>query len=156
MKHILYSIFLLASFQCVNAQENLLKSASEYTQAIVDRDFDKVISMTLPSIVKMGGGAELMIKDLYNERQQMVNTAMDFVSVKIGNPSQMFESNGDKQVLLPITYRMVSNLSELDVNARLLGVSKNDGKSWYFLDIEKYDKESLKSFYPNLSEDIQF
>jgi hypothetical protein len=156
MKQVFYILSLLITFQTVRAQDSLFKGATDYTQAIVDRDFDKVITKTLPNIVEMGGGKELMVQDLHSERQQVVDNGLDYISAKIGEPGKVFESNGDQQLIFPVTYKVVSNLNELNVNAKLLAVSKDKGKSWYFLDIEKYDRESLKSFYSNLSDDIKF
>lgn len=156
MKQIIFALAFLASVQTLSAQNILIDSANEYAAAFAKRDFDKVIDLTLPKIVDMGGGKELMVKDLHDERLQVVKNGMDYISASVGAPGEIFTANGDQQLVIPVTYKIVSNLSELDLEAKLLAVSKDDGKSWYFLDVAKYDKESLKSFYTNLSEEIQF
>jgi len=156
MKQVILVFAMWISVQVLSAQATLLESVKEYSEAFVKRDFENVIAKTLPNIVKMGGGQEIMVKDLHDERLQIVKNGMDYMSVKVGEPGKVFEANGDQQVICPVTYGVVSNLAELDVSAKLLAVSKDAGKTWYFLDVAKYDKESLKSFYSNLSEEIQF
>jgi len=56
MKQVFWILSLLITDQAVRAQVSLIKEATDYVQAIVDRDFEKVIAKILPNIVEMGGG----------------------------------------------------------------------------------------------------
>lgn len=155
MKYFTLLLLFIFSFQ-LSAQSNVVEASKTYTQAFVDREYQKVINMTLPQVVEMGGGNTFMEKDLFDERETMVENGMDYISAEIGQTSPTFNNNGDSQVLVDVTYKIVSNKSELDVFTKLLAISSDEGNSWHFLDIEKYDKESLKSFYPNLSSELEF
>ncbi|MBT8232972.1 MAG: hypothetical protein HKO66_06930 [Saprospiraceae bacterium] len=152
------NLFLIAlgifSFFSTNAQTNIVESGEQYLSAFIDRDFEKVISMTHSHLVELGGGSELMIKDLYAERQSMVDSGMDYVKGSLGTPGEIVDTNKELQAIIPVTFQLVMNKQEVEQTSHLLAISNNGGESWSFLDVNKYDKESLKTFIPSLSDKL--
>lgn len=148
-------LFLLFTLPCFS-QSPLVEQAKEYANALVNREFEKVASLTHPEIVELGGGAEYIKGDLEKERQMLVDSGSEFVSAQIGEVGQYFEENGEIQTIFPISFQLMINKEEFTAENHVLAVSKDKGNKWYFVDLAKYDKESLKTFVKNLNDELPF
>jgi hypothetical protein len=139
-----------------NAQSNLLDNAELFVNAIVERNYEQLLDLTHPDILIKGGGRDLLMSDYHKERQMMVDKGMEYIEAVVFQPNEFLEFNGEIQTLLTVKYKLLINKLEYESTSNLLAVSKNNGGHWVFVDLNKYNKESLKDFIDNLSPDLVF
>ncbi len=125
------------------------KSASRMQEAAKRGDWAKVLELTYPALVERMGGKD---KALAFMKKQSSN--IKFRSVKLGDPTQAVRV-GDKtiQVTLPTTVRMVGPINEAEVDSTLLGVSRDGGKTWTFVDVQNPDQ--VRSVVPDVSPELK-
>lgn len=150
---------LLVSFITfgLNAQsqvENMLRDAKSYNKAYLDKDFKKFVDLTVPSIVELAGGAEIMTDVSKEQYNTMVSIGMKFVSISPNKPGKIMLAGDDLHAILP--QRVVTKFGddEYAKTAYYLASSNDDGETWTFVDLEPYDAESIKIFVPSFTGEL--
>ena len=152
-------IFLLTGLTMmnINAQsqvETMLRDAKTYNKAFLDNDFELYTSMTIPSIIELGGGMELMTKVSKEHFETLVSSGIEFVSFSPEKPEIIMVAGEELHAILPqnvVTKRKDGNYGR---TVYYLACSKDDGKNWTFADLEPYDQESIKTFVPSFTGDL--
>jgi len=136
-------------------QTDVKTSATSYVNAFVEQDFEKMFFLTHPNIVSMGGGKKYVLEDITRERTSLASMNFDFQNGAIGTPGEVFEAEGELQVIIPVNYTVMIESEKYNSDSYLLGASSDDGETWRFVNLDQYDRESLKMFIPNLSDKIE-
>ena len=142
----------------LNAQsqvENMLKDAESYNKAYLDKDFETFTAMTVPSIIELAGGAEVMIKVYKEQYETMVSSGMEFVSISPNKPSKIMLGGKDLHAILPQKVVTKFNDDQYEKIAYYLASSNDEGKSWTFVDLDPYDAESIKLFVPSFTGELE-
>lgn len=135
--------------------ENLLRDAKTYNKAYLDRDFEKFTDLTVPSIVELAGGAEVMAEISKAQYETTISTGMKFVSISPNKPSKIMLGGNDLHAIL--SQEVITKLEDdkFSKTAYYLASSNDDGKTWTFVDLEPYDSESIKVFVPSFSGELE-
>ena len=136
-------------------QTDVKTSATSYVNAFVEQDFEKMFFLTHPNIVSMGGGKKYVLEDIKRERTSLAKMNFDFTEGSVGEPGEIIEAEGELQVIIPINFKVEIENETYNSDSYLLGASSDDGETWRFVNLDQYDRESLKMFIPNLSDDIK-
>ena len=142
----------------LNAQsqvENMLRDANTYNQAYLDKDFETFTKMTVPSIVDLAGGDEVMTKISKEQYKTMVSGGMKFVSIIPEKPSKIMLGGEDLHAIMPQRVVIKLDSEEYVKTSYFLASSNDEGKTWTFVDLEPYDTESIKIFVPSFSGDLE-
>jgi len=151
---------LIMSFMtiCLNAQsqvENMLRDVKSFNEAYLDKDFEKFTALTVPSIVELAGGAEEMVKISREQYETMVSAGMKFVSISPNKPSKIMLGGSDLHAILSQEVITKIGKDEYKRTAYYLASSSDEGKTWTFVDLEPYDSESIKTFVPSFTGDLE-
>ena len=142
----------------VNAQsqvENLLNDVAKYNAAFLDKDFEKVVNMTIPSVVEKAGGTELMTKISIEEGKTIVNSGVYIEKLTPEKPGKIMIAGEDLHAILPQVVTLTVGKTIVKKQAYYLASSSDDGKTWTFLDLEPYDIDSIKDFVPSFTGEIE-
>lgn len=134
----------------------LVEQASTYANAVVTKDFTKVVALTHTDIVKMGGGEEYMVGDLRTQSINLENQGLKYVSAEVGNHPEFLKSEGELQSVIPIKFQLDMNDKKVESWINLFAVSADEGLNWKFVNLEKFDDASLREFVGNISTDFIF
>jgi len=152
--------FLLLGFITINLNaqsqvENMLRDVESYNKAYLDKDFETFTAMTVPSIVELAGGTELMVEISKEQYKTMTSTGMKFVSITPNKPSKIMLGGDDLHAIL--SQQVVTQLGDdkFEKTAYYLASSNDEGKTWTFVDLEPYDNESIKTYVPSFSGELE-
>lgn len=134
----------------------LMSQANNYADAVVQGDFQKVTDLTHEDILTMGGGADFMMTDLKSEQSNLEGQGMKYVSAEVGNHPEFLNSDGQLQTIVPVKFHMEYNSKKLESWIKLFAVSSDEGVSWSFVNLEKFDEPSLREFVKNVSSDLVY
>ncbi len=125
------------------------KSASRMQEAAKRGDWAKVLEYTYPALVERMGGKEKALAFMKKQSQ-----SIKFRSVKLGDATQAVRV-GDKtiQVTLPTSVRMAGPINEAEIDSTLLGVSRDGGKTWTFVDVQNPDQ--VRAVVPDVSPELK-
>ena len=134
----------------------LMEHANSYAMAIVNQDYTKVASMTHADIVEMGGGEQFLISDLETQAQNLERQGLKYVSAEVGSHPEFLTAGDEMQCVVPVKYYLDMNSKKVESWSNLLAVSSDEGGSWKFVDLDKFDDASLRDFVKNISADFAF
>jgi hypothetical protein len=112
-------------------------------------DLERFASYTDPGLLKLVGGKEKLIATIEAGRPKMAADGIGFKSNEIGEVTQLVEAEGELQALLPRDQLMTMPGGEVHLLGYLLGVSRDAGKTWTFVDAEKLTPENVRMVFPN-------
>ena len=161
---ILFAISLTAQDQVgdlipladVPESKALVEHANAYAMAMVEKDYTKVASLTHEDIVTMGGGETFLISDLETQVGNLQRQGLKYVSAEVGSHPEFLTAGEEMQCVIPVKYHLDMNTKKVEAWSNLLAVSKDQGTSWKFVDLDKFDDASLRDFVKNISADFSF
>lgn len=134
----------------------LVTQAQSYADAVVAADFTKVANMTHGDIVEMGGGMDYMVFDLKAEKETLTQQGLSYTSSEVGNHPEFYKSEGELQTIIPVKYHLVMNSKKVESWINLFASSADEGVTWKFVNLEKFDEASLREFVKNVSQDLVY
>ncbi len=149
-------ILLILFFSSLHGQEIIKEKAQAYADAYVNSSFLEVAEMTHPSLVEMSGGSEYVIEDLKAERNITTEQGLVYTKAVVGEPAKIIAHEGELQAVVPVVYHMQQQDKEYTNASSILAVSKDEGKTYSFVNLLQHDKESINFFIKNLSPEIEF
>ena len=140
-----------------------LKQAQECGDATVKGDYEKLVDLTHPAVVKLAGGKEKMIDLLKKSIGEMKDQGIIFESSKSSAADSYIRSGTALFCVIPTVVKLkVEKKSEtksekkrLTLPSFLLGVSNDDGKTWKFLDGAQ-GEPGLRKLVPEIPKDLKF
>jgi len=138
----------------VEESKALVLQAGQYAEAVVSGDYNKVADYTHADIIDMGGGLDYLIFDLKAEHQSLTQQGLAYTGSEIGNHPEFYTSEGELQTVIPIKYFLSLNSQKVESWVNLFAVSTDEGTSWKFVNLEKFDEASLREFVKNVSKDL--
>ncbi len=154
MKKLILLITLL-TFTCIcfgdEIDTRMRKEAQMCADALVDQDWGTIVKYTYPMIVEGIGGKMKMIQAIKQGSIQMKSDGVSVEKVIIGEPVERKKINNTIYALIPQELTMKVPGGLLHSDSHLIGISKDEGGSWYFLDTAKLNEQNLKILLPDLS-----
>ncbi len=134
----------------------LIDQANNYAKAVVDSDFSGITKLTHEDIISMGGGEDFMISELEADYATLKAQGMKYVSADVGNHPEFLKSDGQLQTIVPVKFHLDYNSKKLESWIKLFAVSSDEGVSWTFVNLEKFDEASLRAFVKNVSAELDY
>ena len=150
-----FFLLLSSSLSAQSQVETMLRDAKSFNEAYLNNDFKTYVKMIVPSIVELAGGAEIMERVSKEQYKTMTASGMEFISFTPNKPSKIMLGGNDLHAILPQELITKIGGSTFKKTAYFLASSNNDGKTWSFVDLEPYDNESIKTFVPTFSGDLE-
>lgn len=135
--------------------ETMLADAKKFNAAYIEMDFDKYIDMTIPSVVKVGGGKDIMVENAREQYLATISGGLNFESITPLKPGQIMISGDELHSILPQKVINIMGEARFTRTLYFLASSIDEGKTWTFLDLEPYDAESIKTFVPSFTGDLE-
>lgn len=151
MKSILFTLKLIVVSTLLYGQtiEASLDSFSQvYISAVQDGDFDALVNMTHPDVIKTSGGTDYAKQDLVRDADDYNRLKLRLTSIQTKTSSKIIEAGTELHALVP--YKKVYDSDGLthEEENYYLAASLDNGASWTFLDLRKHDIESIPVFIP--------
>jgi len=148
--------FFSVSNTALAQMEELEKDAQTYSEALVAFDIEKLMQYTYEHLIDVSGGPEYIAEEYIQDKEYRKSVNTEFLEVKILINDANVVYNREMQNI--VTQEFVANFGgdKFHIYNNLLAISKDNGKSWKFVDLAKHDSESIKDFVPNFSPDLSF
>jgi hypothetical protein len=146
---------IACSLHAQSQVETLLNDAKKFNSFFIEGDMDKHIDMTIPSVVETAGGKEIMVANAKESYEMTTKSGVIYETIEPLKPSQFLFAGKDLQSILP--QNVITKIGDIRISQKVyfLASSSDEGKTWTFLNLEPYDTESIKTFIPNVSKDLE-
>ncbi|MEL6390443.1 MAG: hypothetical protein AAFQ02_09790, partial [Bacteroidota bacterium] len=129
--------------------DRISESFEIYSDAIISKDFKTAVSKSHPAIVELGGGEVYVIDDLQRDHDMYAAIGVHTIKMEAKQPSKVIEAGNELHAMLPVEHYMKTPVDTTQTTQYYLAVSRDEGSSWYFVDMKRHDESSIKVFLPN-------
>ncbi len=154
IKPLVYSLLLLVPRAAVAVEdkpEAIAKAkAAEVAQAMLKDDCEKILDLTHPEIIRMGGGRVRMLEAMKRVMEQMKAKGFEFQSAKIGDKVQLAAVADKRYAVIPLLLEIKTPDGLLSASSFLLGISPDKGKTWTFINGDKARDPAVKNLLSDL------
>lgn len=153
-----YIIFLSTFFLFGTAfgqDENLIRDAKAYSEAMIKGDFETMIQYTNDQQIQISGGPSYLVKDLEADFVARNNTLKPTdVNILVEGGQAVYL----KQLQTIVTQELIVDFGgqSFKMYQFLFASSKDKGENWTFVDLSKHDENSFREFFPNFSKELAF
>jgi hypothetical protein len=136
----------------VEGYPNLTVRAKELEAALASKDYAKVVDLTYPKVVEVGGGRDKLLAEMTREMQSMNAEGVELLSSNCGAPSQFVSDATGIYAVVPVTTRIKAQGGIFQTEGSLVGISTDGGQNWTFVDATGKDQTELRKVLPNLDQ----
>jgi hypothetical protein len=146
MKLIVAFIFAALAVHAQDSYSTLRPIAEKFSRAIVDYDMELYAKMTYAPIIEMAGGHEIYKDMTKSYKDGMVNAGMMIIESNVDSITQVVMSQNELHCF--IRMHQVTKMKEnyFEGHTYALAISKDNGETWSFVDLETFDEVGLKDF----------
>ena len=151
------TIFLIAVLYSYNSygqneySTTIKLEAETMVESLKEKDFESLMHYTYPRLIELAGGKDILSKRVSESLNQMENDGVMIIDAIIGEPENTFIAGEELHCLVPQEIVMRVPNGKLISNSFLLAISKDNGKSWYFLDTNQMTIENIKQLIPTFN-----
>ncbi len=131
-------------------EESLMKAAEQFAAATEKLDWNKVIDLTYPPLVKLNGGRQTLIRQAKLSDQNLKQQDFELQEVELSAPLRETPVGEYLLAIVPIRLTFKGPLGKLFSESSLLGVSEDDGQSWSFISMAQADMNQVIELFPKL------
>lgn len=129
---------------------NLAARAQELMDAVAQKDYAKIVDLTYPKVIEVGGGREKLLAATTDEVKSMEAEGVVIISSATSAPTQILHDGGAIFAVVPVTTRVKATSGTFQTEGSLIGISTDGGANWTFVDATGKDQTELKTVLPNL------
>ena len=142
-------LFLLA---CTNKKDKLIEKLNIYKECFKTKDYIKMSSMVLPSIIEEAGGTdkfvEMMNEALEISAEQGIH--LDISKLEVGDPGKLYKKNDYLISVIPTKLPIEINSSKGEIESSIIGFSEDNGATWFFIEGDDEGRSSIANTNPEI------
>ena len=126
------------------------QQANAMGYALMKNDYKTYLKYTDPRVIKTMGGADAFIDTLKHFEAQRKHYGASFFQIDVEEPAWVIDSAGELQTTVPVTTQMRVKGGLVTSTTTMIGLSKDKGKNWVFIDTAEGIK-SIRNKYKDIS-----
>jgi len=137
--------------------KNLKTQADELTEAVLKADYGRAVDLTFPKLIELMGGRRKFISVMEEGMKEMQSEQFRIMSITVEEPEGVVEAESQIYAIVPTTMRIKVPEGTLVGKAFMIGVSRDGGKHWTFVDSggRSMDKRKLKILFPSAADKLR-
>ncbi len=121
----------------------------ELSDATVKGSFEKILDLTHPRVIELGGGRDKMIAAMEVTFRQMKEEGIGYRSAIVEEPSDPVRHGTEVYIVVPFRLEMKAPGGKVRADGYVVGVTADEGKTWGLVNgIADFAK--LKQILPDL------
>jgi len=133
----------------------ILADCVKMMTAIKNKDYEVIVNYTYPKFVEMTGSKKKLIeltKKSYAEMEQNNFFLEDFIFEK---PSKIYTAGSELHCTIGKTTIVKTPNGRVSQLHYMLVVSKNQGKSWYYIETHALTERTIKQIFPKFNYNLK-
>jgi hypothetical protein len=150
-------ILMSATLLVAPAQNDLdeaARRAGQCVEAVITGNYEKLIDLTYPRALELGGGRVRMTALMKEGVAKMKADGVEFLPAQIDQPREVIEVGGQKLVVVTYLLRMKVPGGTLTRESLLVGVKEKPGDEWTFVDVTALDA-AVGRIFPSAAEKLR-
>lgn len=133
------------------AYRNLKVSADSMTQFFLKKNYNEYVKFIHPDLIKLVGSKEKMILSVKVVLESLDDQGLSINNITVGDSLKILNAGAELQSVVPEILELKAKKGKFISTSYLIAISKNKGKTWYFIDTSNKTLAEMKKFFPSLS-----
>ena len=146
---LVFLVFIKKTVIGQNHKTTITLIAQQIGNATLKQDYSFVLDHTYPKVISMRGGKDSILANIRIAFSEMRASGISIKDVSIGEPGDEIKINKFTYSIIPEKITLNMKGDTFITFSSLLGVSTDDGNTWWFIDAG--DPDSLKEILPDIS-----
>ena len=158
-KHLLLVavIGLFNQFSALAQDTTALKKGADSLMILLQKEqFESYTKSIYPPVVEMAGGIEPYARLISNTKNAWKNAGFLTKEIVFDELSKVVQAGNEMHAILKYKASYTMQTNHFLGSIYLLAISNDQGTSWYYLDLESYDKDGIKDFVPNYNDELLY
>lgn len=158
MKNIYIIVFLIfcnCTFSQNQFSKKIISDCEKMIFAMKNKDYNTILNYTYPKIIEIGGGKNKLFSLIKSSYEKMEKEGFFFEDEILGEPQKVYIAGKELHCIVPKNEIMKTPKGRIKATYYLLGISKDDGKNWFFIESHMLNSENIKTIFPNFNYDLK-
>jgi hypothetical protein len=153
MKKYLYVLLILSNYAFSQNQfsSKIINDCEIMISAMKNNDYNKILDYTYPKIIEIGGGREKLSSLMKTTFDKMKDEGYIFENQILDEPQKIYIASKELHCIIPKKTIMKTPKGRIQATYYYLGISKNGGEKWYFIETHMLNEENIKLIFPNFN-----
>ena len=130
--------------------------ANQLNEAVLSEDYERAADLTYPKLIQLIGGRAKYLAVLKGGMNETQSDRFRIISTVSDDPTDIIEVGSDVYAILPTTMKIKVAEGVLVGQSSLIGVSKDRGKHWTFVDAGNgFSHKQLKTLFPAVADRLK-
>lgn len=152
---IAFLLFLNAMFSQNQFSSKIKNDCKIMISAMKNSDYNKILDYTYPKIIEIGGGREKLSSLMKTTFDKMKTEGYIFENQILDEPQNIYIAGKELHCVVPKKTIMKTPKGRIKATYYYLGISKNGGEKWYFIETHMLNDENIKLIFPNFNYDLK-
>lgn len=155
LKKILLGLILLptlAAAQDKTPEQKAVESAQDMCTALQNKEYYGYVKYVHPEVINMThGNTTQFVANVQKQYSILEDAGSKITDIHAGNPSTIIDTAGELQCVIPQVMQMKIKGGTIETLTRIIGVSKDKGETWHFIDANGKDITNVRYVFPTIS-----
>lgn len=130
------------------------KQATQMLSCFKTGDYACLLRYTHPKVVTAMGGQKSAVEKLSKQMKEMKDSGAEFSHVSVEPVLQHLVSEKTIQCIVPQIVEIKFQGQTVKARSFLFGITYNNGKNWYFIDVGRQPEAQMRKLLPEMSKKI--
>lgn len=125
-------------------------------EATVTGDIDTVLRYAHPKLIELAGGQQEFVTVVERQLSEMKNSQVSFSELTFPSPPEFIQTRDRLYAVVPQQFVMSVPAAGIETKSFQLGVLEKGSSQWTYIDVSKFDRETLEEWFPDFPADYTF
>jgi hypothetical protein len=135
-------------------RQNLMKQSFIMANALLNKDYTLFTNYTYIKLIEIAGGFDKSVKLIEKEINALINQGITFESVNFEEPTVFVKAGYEIHTIIPQTIILKIPRGKLKTISYLIAITKDNGKTWQYVDTANLNTKNIKDILPNYNFDL--
>ena len=131
------------------------RQADAVAKAVVNGNYKLITNSMYPKMVQQMGGRDKVLQQTTAVFTQMLASGLTIANAVAGPPGKFYRAGNEIHCLVPETISLKTPNGIASIRSNLLAVSKDGGKRWTFLDLNKNTIAAIPQMFPRFNKALK-
>ncbi|MET3538531.1 hypothetical protein [Chryseobacterium limigenitum] len=134
-----------------NQKQAIIKQANDMRKYFMEKNYNAFSNYVYDGVIKMYGNKKKMIEASVDAINKMEKAGYTFKDVTFSDASDIINNKTELQTVVHQKIEMETPKGKILGDYYLVGISKDNGKLWKFIDTVGKNISEMIKYFPNLS-----
>jgi hypothetical protein len=154
-KNLVFAFFLFSNL-LFSQSETLKIYADSLINDLNSENYQSFTRRLYTPIVEMGGGLDSYTSYIKSLKEAFKKSGFKTLSYEFITNSEVVKANDELHTIVSYKHNLEMSDNHFQGKVNFLAISKDEGKTWVFVDLETFDLPSIKDFIPHYNDALPY